>query len=80
MSYKGFKGLGDESYDYLNPENRFFNVKRTLQREAALDRVAFILENYTLEDVLEMNELTSEEVLMLLYMAGHIKEPEAYLP
>lgn len=48
--------------------------------KALEETIALILENYTIEEVLEMNELTDEDVLELLYMAGHIKEPAAYLP
>lgn len=44
------------------------------------NRVEMIFENYSLEEVMEMNDLTPEEVVFLLYMDGHISEPESYLP
>lgn len=44
------------------------------------DRVDLIFENYTLEDLLEMNDLTEQEVIFLLFMEGHISEPESYFP
>lgn len=44
------------------------------------DRVDFIFENYSLEEILEMNDITPEDAVFLLYMNGHIKEPEAYFP
>lgn len=44
------------------------------------DCIDHIFENYTLEEVLEMNDLDEKAVLYLLYTQGQIKEPEAYLP
>lgn len=44
------------------------------------DCIDHIFENYTLEEILEMNDLDEKYTLYLLYTAGHIKEPEAYLP
>lgn len=44
------------------------------------DRVELIFENYTLEEILEMNDLTDREAIYLLYMGGHINEPESYFP
>jgi hypothetical protein len=39
-----------------------------------------IFENYSLADLLEMNDLTEQEAIFLLYMGGYISEPEAFLP
>lgn len=44
------------------------------------DRIDFIFENYTLEEIIEMNDLTDRDVIYLLFMEGHINEPEAYFP
>lgn len=44
------------------------------------DRVDLIFENYTLEEILEMNDLTEQEAIFLLFMGGHINEPESYFP
>lgn len=44
------------------------------------DRVELIFENYTLEELLEMNDLTEKEVIFLMFMEGHISEPQAYFP
>lgn len=35
-----------------------------------------LLDVYTLEEILEYNDLTPEEVIELLYRAGYIKLPE----
>lgn len=48
--------------------------------ESIRDRVEFIFENYTLSEILEMNDLTEQEVIFLLYMEGHINEPQSYFP
>lgn len=44
------------------------------------DRIEFVFENYTLEEILEMNDLSELDVIYLLFMEGHISEPEAYFP
>lgn len=44
------------------------------------DRVALIFENYTLDEILEMNDLSHEYAIYLLFMEGHINEPESYFP
>lgn len=44
------------------------------------DRVDLIFENYTLEELLEMNDLTEQDAIFLLYMEGYISEPESYFP
>jgi hypothetical protein len=44
------------------------------------NRVDMIFENYTLEEILEMNDLTEQDVVYLLFMDGQINEPESYLP
>jgi len=41
-----------------------------------LERVIRLLETYTLEDILEHNDLTQEELLVTLYVEGHIEFPE----
>lgn len=38
--------------------------------------VAKILEVYSFEEILEMNNLTEEDVVLLLYQEGYIKLPE----
>lgn len=55
-----------------NPDTRTENDIR--------DRVELIFENYTLEELLEMNDLTEKEVIFLMFMEGHISEPQAYFP
>lgn len=49
-------------------------------KEDVENRIEHIFENYSLEEVLEMNDLTDREVIYLLFMEGHINEPEAYFP
>lgn len=44
------------------------------------ERVELVFENYTLEQILEMNDLTEQEAIFLLFMEGHINEPESYFP
>lgn len=44
------------------------------------DRVELIFENFSLEEILEMNDLTPQDVIYLLYMDGQIAEPETYFP
>lgn len=44
------------------------------------DKITLILESYSLEDILEMNDLTAQDAIYLLFMEGHISEPEAYFP
>lgn len=56
------------------------DIKDSRYRADVDDRIDMIFENYTLAEVLEMNDLEEKYVLYLLYMGGHIKEPEAYLP
>ena len=41
-----------------------------------LERVRRLLDTYTLEDILNHNEMTEEELLCLLYTEGHIIFPE----
>jgi hypothetical protein len=52
----------------------------TRHEQDVRDRVELIFENYSLEDLLEMNDLTEQEAIYLLYMEGHISEPESYFP
>lgn len=49
-------------------------------KEDIEDRIDLIFQNYSLEKILEMNDIDERRVIYLLYMEGHIKEPEAYLP
>jgi len=52
----------------------------TRHEEGVRDRVELIFENYNLEELLEMNDLTEQDVIFLLYMEGHISEPESFFP
>lgn len=44
------------------------------------DKIALIFESYSLDEILEMNDLTAHDAIYLLYMEGHISEPEAFFP
>ena len=55
-----------------NPDTRFEQEIR--------NRVEMIFENYTLDEILEMNDLSEQEAIYLLFTEGHISEPEAFLP
>lgn len=35
-----------------------------------------VLENYDLQDILDLNDMLHEDVVLKLYMDGHIKLPE----
>jgi hypothetical protein len=54
--------------------------KEKTRLENLEQRISSILADYSFVEVMEMNDLSEEEILMILYMAGHIKEPESYLP
>lgn len=54
--------------------------KEKTRLENLEQRISSILADYPFVEVMEMNDLSEEEILMILYMAGHIKEPESYLP
>jgi hypothetical protein len=56
-------------------------IDNTRQVEADVrDRIDMVFENYTLDQIMEMNDLTEQDVIYLLFMEGHISEPEAYFP
>lgn len=56
------------------------DMKDSRMRADVDDRIDMIFENYTLSEILEMNDLEEKYVVYLLYVGGHIKEPEAYFP
>ena len=44
------------------------------------DILEFLLEQFTLEELLEMNDITELEVLEILYHEGFLTEPERVFP
>jgi hypothetical protein len=40
------------------------------------DLLEFLLEQFTLEEILEINDLTEREVLLILFREGLLVEPE----
>lgn len=57
-----------------------YDIDRDLDHPDISDRVEAIFNDYDFETLLEMNDLTPEDVFTLLYNAGQIREPETYLP
>lgn len=56
------------------------NTSDTRSEKDIRDRIETIFENYSLDELLEMNDLTAPEAFMLLYMDGYVNEPEAFFP
>lgn len=43
--------------------------------EAFIERFEALLEDFTLEDLLEQEDITPAEALYNLFLAGHVKNP-----
>jgi hypothetical protein len=41
-----------------------------------LDKIETLLSDYSLEELLDDNDLTLAEAILLLYLAGHIRFPD----
>lgn len=57
-----------------------YDQEKNLNHPDIADQVDLIFQNYSLEELLEMNEMTPEEAFQILYNQGLLSEPASYLP